>query len=131
MAAITDLLVPLGVTVEVNTPNNSTATAGGFFTYLRLPDDLPIARMVAAFALNQYLLRIAFGHMFAVVGDEGSVARAEAEGGFAQCIRLCWAWHEEELIREGIERLAATIVDIRGRLKKGENVGSQVSIGIR
>jgi DNA-binding transcriptional MocR family regulator len=131
MAAINDLLVPLGVTVEVNTPKHSTAvTAGGFFTYLRLPDDLPAARVVAAFALEN-LLRIAFGHMFVVTGDDGSVVRAESVDGFAKCIRLCWAWHEEAEIKEGIERLASTILDIRERIKKGEEVGSEVSIGIR
>ena len=131
MAAINDLLSPLGVVVEVSVRgDSSTATAGGFFTYLRLPDDLPVARTVAVFALNQRL-RIAFGHMFTVTGDEGSVARAEASDGFAKCIRLCWAWHEDAEIKEGIERLAAAIVDIREMMKRGEKVESQVSIGIR
>ncbi|KAI1333756.1 aminotransferase [Xylariaceae sp. FL0016] len=132
MTAIRELLLPLGVTIEVNIPEDtSKATAGGFFTYLRLPDDMPVAKTVAAFALGEYKLRMAFGHMFLVTGDDGSVVRAEAEGGFAKCIRLCWAWHEEGQIREGVERLAAALRDIRGRIKKGEDVGSQVSIGIR
>ncbi|PVH89462.1 aminotransferase [Cadophora sp. DSE1049] len=131
MAAIEDFLVPLGVAQEVKkTQNSMTATAGGFFTYLRLPDDMPASRTVAAFAFQEYALRIAFGHMFVVAGDEGSTTRAEALGGFAKCIRLCWAWHEDHEIREGIERLATTIVDIRAMMQKGRDV-ARLAIGIR
>uniref|UniRef100_L2FZU1 Aminotransferase n=1 Tax=Colletotrichum fructicola (strain Nara gc5) TaxID=1213859 RepID=L2FZU1_COLFN len=132
MAAIEKVLVPLGVRVEVNTPKDAgAATAGGFFTYLRLPDDLPVAKNVAAIALKDQQLRVAFGHMFTVTGDESSVSRAEAEDGFARCIRLCWAWHEVAEIKEGIDRLGATIVDVRERIEKGEDLSSPVTIGIR
>lgn len=132
MSAVEDVLVPLGVRVEANKPKDAaTATAGGFFTYLRLPDDLPIARNVAAIALKDKQLRVAFGHMFTVTGDEGSISRAEREDGFARCIRLCWAWHEVAEIEEGMNRLGATIADIRERIKKGEDLSSPVAIGIR
>lgn len=129
ISAIVNKLEPLGVCIETN--RSKTGTAGGFFTYLRLPADLPIARTVAAFAFKNQALRIAFGHMFTVVGDEGSVRRAESEGGFARCVRLCWAWHEEAEIEEGIGRLATVIVDIRERMATGESVGSEIAIGIR
>ncbi|KAI8192549.1 hypothetical protein K4K51_000033 [Colletotrichum sp. SAR 10_75] len=132
MSAIENVLVPLGVRVEVNRPKDAgAATAGGFFTYLRLPDDLPVAKNVAAIALKDQQLRVAFGHMFTVTGDESSVSRAEAEDGFSRCIRLCWAWHEVAEIKEGIDRLGATIVDVRERIKKGEDLSSPVTIGIR
>ncbi|EXF74730.1 aminotransferase [Colletotrichum fioriniae PJ7] len=132
MTSIRDLLVPLGVTVEVNDRESTPqAMAGGFFTYLRLPEDLPTARTVAAIALKEKLLRVAFGHMFIVSGDQGSVQRAESKDGFARCVRLCWAWHEVAEIKEGIERLAATILQIRSRLEAGEDMSEQVSIGIR
>ncbi|KAI4591453.1 hypothetical protein KJ359_001025 [Pestalotiopsis sp. 9143b] len=132
MKAIDDLLVPLGMSIEVNKPADSaTETAGGFFTYLSLPGDLPAAKVVAAIAFKEYQLRVAFGHMFAVTGDQGSIARAEVKGGFARCIRLCWAWHEEDEIKDGIQRLADTIVDIRERVKRGEDVESNLAIGIR
>ncbi|KAK1573257.1 aminotransferase [Colletotrichum navitas] len=132
MSSITDVLLPLGVVNEVHTPKNTTAaTVGGFFTYLRLPDDLPPARTVAAIALEKNLLRIAFGHMFVVTGDNGSVFRAESKNGFSQCIRLCWAWHEVDEIKEGITRLADTINEIRTRMKSGERFDGQVAIGIR
>ncbi|CCF33603.1 aminotransferase [Colletotrichum higginsianum] len=132
MSAVEDVLVPLGVRVEANKPKDAaTATAGGFFTYLRLPDDLPVAKNVAAIALKDKQLRVAFGHMFTVTGDEGSISRAEREDGFSRCIRLCWAWHEVAEIEEGINRLGATIIDIRERIKKGEDLSSPVAIGIR
>lgn len=132
MSSIRDVLVPLGVRIEVNSPKDATAaTAGGFFTYLRLPDDLPVARTVAAIALKEKQLRIAFGHMFVVTGDAGSVSRAESIDGFARCVRLCWAWHEVAEIREGVERLAATVLDLRARIARGEDFTNQVTIGIR
>jgi DNA-binding transcriptional MocR family regulator len=131
MAAIQDILTPLGVEIEVNRVKGATvASAGGFFTYLRLPDDLPTAQVVAAVALRDKMLRIAFGHMFTVTGDTLSVQRSEAVGGFARCIRLCWAWHEEKDIVDGIERLAEAIVEMRERISKGEDL-SNLSIGIR
>lgn len=132
MTSIRDILVPLGVTVEVNHPEDAAqATTGGFFAYLRLPEDLPLARTVAAIALKEKLLRVAFGHMFVVSGDKGSIQRAESKNGFSRCIRLCWAWHEVAELKEGIERLAAIILDIRSRLEAGEVMSAQVSIGIR
>ncbi|KAK1633352.1 aminotransferase [Colletotrichum phormii] len=132
MTSICDVLIPLGVTVEANNPEGAAeATAGGFFTYLRLPEDLPVAKTVAAIALKEKLLRVAFGHMFVVSGDKGSVQRAESKDGFSRCIRLCWAWHEVAEIKEGIERLAATIVVIRSRLEAGEDMSEQFSIGFR
>ncbi|KAI0017115.1 aminotransferase [Xylariomycetidae sp. FL0641] len=127
MAAVDARLLPLGVVVEAA----ARARPGGFFAYLRLPPDVPAARTVAAFALREHRLRIAFGHMFTVAGDAGSLARAEAPGGFARCVRLCWAWHEEDALREGVERLAEALREIRERIKRGEDVGSQLSIGIR
>jgi DNA-binding transcriptional MocR family regulator len=129
MSAITTVLLPLGVTIEVNT--SSSSTAGGFFTYLRLPDYLPSARVIAAYALKEKNLRIAFGHMFAVTGDEDSIKRAEEKGGFASCVRLCWAWHEELELKDGIKRLGEAIDDVREMVKRGEIAEGEVAIGIR
>jgi DNA-binding transcriptional MocR family regulator len=127
MSSITTSLLPLGITIESASQNSM---AGGFFTYLRLPSYLPPAKIVAAHALNEKKLRIAFGHMFCVTGDEGSVRRAEAEGGFDRCVRLCWAWHEEVELREGIERLAETVKEVGEMVRKGEVVVSN-EIGVR
>lgn len=125
--AIKRSLVPLGVEIEVK----SQATAGGFFTYIRLPSDLPSGRMVAAYLLKNMQLRVAFGDMFVVAGDEGSVKRAQTIGGFDRCLRLCWAWHEEDELREGVERLKGAIVAIREILKRGGSLQVDENIGIR
>ncbi|KAK5125367.1 hypothetical protein LTR85_000476 [Meristemomyces frigidus] len=135
MTAIADRLIPLGYAMEAKilsgTADETSGVAGGFFTYLRLPLGLPFAKVVAAIALKDHALRIAFGHMFTVAGDHGSVARAEADGGFAYCVRLCWAWHEADEIQEGVLRLAAVTKDVRARVERGEDVAAGISIGIR
>ncbi|KAK8128368.1 pyridoxal phosphate-dependent transferase [Apiospora sp. TS-2023a] len=132
MESIAELLIPLGVQVESSLPERegSTALAGGFFVYLRLPDDLPHARTVASVALREQGLRIAFGHLFVVAGDQGSIARAEGPGGIARCFRLCWAWHEEDELREGVQRLADALASIRERMLRGEAIREE-AIGVR
>lgn len=133
MSSITQRLVPLGVNVEASSQDSGedVAVAGGFFTYLRLPSDLPAAKTVAAFALRNHQLRIAFGDLFLVAGDPGSLQRAQADDGFSSCVRLCWAWHESDVLDQGVERLADTIRDIRDRRSRGEDLGSDLSIGVR
>ncbi|KAK7956917.1 aminotransferase [Apiospora aurea] len=132
MGCIAQLLAPLGVSVESSMAEKegSTALAGGFFLYLRLPGDVPHARTVASVALREHGLRIAFGHLFVVAGDEGSIARAEGPGGISRCFRLCWAWHEEEELREGVQRLADTLASIRERMARGEAIREE-ALGVR
>ncbi|KAK8042737.1 pyridoxal phosphate-dependent transferase [Apiospora phragmitis] len=132
MGCIAQMLLPLGVKVESSMPEEEpiTALAGGFFVYLRLPDDVPHARTVASVALREQGLRIAFGHLFVVAGNKESIARAEGPGGIARCFRLCWAWHEEEEIREGVQRLADTLVSIRESISRGEAIWEE-AIGVR
>lgn len=120
-ACIKQYLGPLGVGIESTEASQmdkdgSTSlqqSIGGFFTYIRLPEDLPPARDVAALAMSKYNLKVAYGHMFCVAGDEGSVVRAESKHGFGRCIRLCWAWHTEDVLREGVRRLAEAVIEIR------------------
>ncbi|KAJ4295098.1 Valine--pyruvate aminotransferase [Kalmusia sp. IMI 367209] len=128
MQCIVELLLPLGVVVETNTP---TGVAGGFFTYIRLPEDLPAGKIVAAIAWKKRQLRVAFGHMFTVAGDPTSSSRGEEAEGFTKCLRLCWAWHEEAEIRVGIQRLADTILEARDMTKKGIGFDQYMTIGIR
>jgi hypothetical protein len=90
---------------HMNDTTTPTREAGGFFTYLLLPADIPSASAFAATALEKYELKFAFGDMFQVAGDAGSADRAEK--GYGRGIRLCWAWHTEEEIKDGIRRLAA------------------------
>ncbi|EOD46041.1 putative aminotransferase protein [Neofusicoccum parvum UCRNP2] len=116
LKAIKDHLVPLGVVIDTGKPyetslsSNSQASnavskqpdsAGGFFTYLMLPPDLPPAGKLAAVAREKHKVKFAFGDMFRIEGDPGSADRAKEKGGFEMGIRLCWAWHEEEELAEG------------------------------
>lgn len=124
MNAITEYLVPLGVVIDVGktyeatlassgSSTNYPESAGGFFTYLMLPLDLPPAGKLAAVALERHKCKFAFGDMFRIDGDPGSARRAKEKGGFERGIRLCWAWHEEELLVEGVRRMADAIRDVR------------------
>ncbi|KPM41403.1 hypothetical protein AK830_g5189 [Neonectria ditissima] len=124
--AIETHLVPLGFRVSTGKPyeaslaaNGETngharkeAAAGGYFTYITAPEDLSLSvGDLATKALEKYDLKFAYGGMMTVEGDEGSSERA-AEG-FGNGIRLCWAWHTEEEIEEGIQRLARLTTEVK------------------
>lgn len=119
IAAIKSELLPLGVQVAIGNPafsvsksNAKTSISGGFFTSLNIPHHLPPTSILAAEALKNHKLRIGYGKMFEVVGDEGSAERSKLEGGFAHSIRICWAWHTEEEILEGIRRLGLAVKEL-------------------
>ncbi|KAI9742372.1 MAG: hypothetical protein M1818_003905 [Claussenomyces sp. TS43310] len=109
MSSITKHLLPLGVRITIGepyveaTPETGVVPAGGFFTYIAFPAELPSADVIAKRALNEYNLRFAYGEMFVVKGDDESTLRAKLTWGNGA--RLCWAWEEEEMIMEGIKRL--------------------------
>ncbi|EKG11670.1 hypothetical protein MPH_11163 [Macrophomina phaseolina MS6] len=129
MSAIHEYLVPLGVVIDVGegyevssspamqafkgSSRNYPKSAGGFFTYLMLPPDLPPASKIAAVARERHECKFAFGDMFRIEGDSGSADRARQKGGFEMGIRLCWAWHVEEELVEGVRRIAKAIHDVR------------------
>ncbi|KAL0261853.1 Valine--pyruvate aminotransferase [Diplodia seriata] len=137
MSAIKEYLVPLGVVTDVGKKYEASIasssqlyegsgtrypeSAGGFFTYLMLPSDLPQAGKLATIARDKHKCKFAFGDMFKIEGDPGSAERARRKGGFEMGIRLCWAWLEEEQLVEGVWRMAETIKDVRseqsGRLR--------------
>jgi len=112
MSAIQTHLLPLGVLVTTGAPyispsSNEVVPAGGFFTYISFPAELPTADVIAKRTREEYGLVFAFGEMFVVKGDESSVERAKTS--FGRGARLCWAWHEGEVIEEGIVRLASLL----------------------
>lgn len=84
--------------------DNAVVLAGGFFTYISSPLELPSADIIAKRALDEYALKFAYGEMFVVKGDKVSSERSR--GGFRHGARLCWALHEVSEIRDGIEGLA-------------------------
>lgn len=124
MKAVEELLIPLGYTNEA--PNQTSGIAGGFFSYLRTPrhfaDHGVYAKSLAALALRDYSLRIGYGHMFVIAGDEGSLERAERLDGFGNCIRLCWAWLETEEILEAVQRLADCSKIVLYKIDAGEAI---------
>jgi len=110
MSSIKQYLAPLGVQITTGAPYMETTAetgilpVGGFFTYISFPPELPSAEVIAKRARECYALTFAFGQMFVVKGDEGSTERAK--GTWGSGARLCWAWEEEDAIKEGIQRLA-------------------------
>ncbi|KAH7384903.1 pyridoxal phosphate-dependent transferase [Cadophora sp. MPI-SDFR-AT-0126] len=122
MSAITTHLEPLGVRVNTGAPyivpqrENVVVPAGGFFTYISFPSELPSADIIAKRALDDYAVKFAYGKMFVVKGDAKSEERSKK--GFGNGARLCWAWHEESEIREGIERLASLLKNMLAEGKK-------------
>jgi len=124
-AAVRTHLVPLGVNISTGIPFEiskkdyllregisgedltTTPAIGGFFTYITFPDHLPPANIIAERALKEANLKIAFGQMFEVRGDEDSGRVKDRY--FGHTARLCWAWEELPMIDEGLRRLAEVI----------------------
>lgn len=133
MTAMEKQLLPLGYQVEAVGP--APGLAGGYFTYVRIPSFFTkhriFAKTLAGIALRDYSLRVAFGHMFVVAGDELSVKRAEEDAGFAYCLRLSWSWLEVDQIQEAVDRLAQCTTEVQKRIEADEDVTKGVEIGIR
>lgn len=110
ISAIKTHLEPLGVQITTGAPymipetSDIVVPAGGFFTYITFPPQLPSADVIAGRAREDYGLIFVNGKMFVVNGDDSSVERAKE--GFGNGARLCWAWHESEEIEEGIVDLS-------------------------
>ena len=109
ISAIENILVPLGVTL----PLSNRMVVGGYFMWLSLPKPL-MADEVAERAQAEENLVIGPGPLFGVYGD---VQHAELE----RKVRLCYAWEEENMLREGIIRLGRVI----SRVQKGGNADQQ------
>lgn len=136
MDAIRRNLIPHGVVIASETQGAQSiipGMAGGYFTYLRLPSDMPPAKTIAAVALHEQEVRIAFGDLFTVYGDPSSTERAHAasDTAFGRCIRLCWAWHEAADIVEAIARIGRLLGQVREKMQKGEEIGTGLDIGLR
>ena len=111
MNAIETHLFPLGVTIEPS--YLSPSVVGGFFLWFSLPDGLT-GRQLMVRAKEEENVVLASGDMFQVWGDE-STARFDRE------IRVCFTWEPEELLVEGIARVAAVI---KKMLKESHQLGA-------
>ncbi|CAK7212803.1 Valine--pyruvate aminotransferase [Sporothrix eucalyptigena] len=119
--AIHTHLGPLGVRINKGTPYMASTwggttkdieLAGGFFLCITLPaEGYPRTSELAMTAITHKELKFAHGKMFEVKGDAGSKARSDA--GYGSTVRLCWAFHNEATIDEGIRRLRDVLVESR------------------
>ncbi|KAI1475362.1 PLP-dependent transferase [Daldinia eschscholtzii] len=118
--AIKNHLYPLGIRISTGKPYEVSGTdsqgnrvpttlSGGFFLYVDFPSDdqFPSAAEIIRIGREEYGLNIAPGEIFAVKGDIRSFKRAEST--FNLGTRLCWAWNEEAVLIEAIERFAKAI----------------------
>ncbi|KAF1844236.1 PLP-dependent transferase [Cucurbitaria berberidis CBS 394.84] len=107
--AINKELIPLGVHV----PQTDREVVGGYFIWLTLPAPLKGA-VLAQRAKDEENVVVAQGEIFQVPGD------TEQPGTyFSNHVRVCFAWEDEDMLAEGIERLAQVI----RRMQNEETVG--------
>jgi DNA-binding transcriptional MocR family regulator len=84
--------------------------SGGYFLWLRLPADVPVAALLtAAKERGAAVLDGARCCGSAEDAPTGGVADAH------QHVRLCFAYLEEAELRDGVARLAAALADARGK----------------
>lgn len=98
MTGIQTHLVPLGLTM----PQPDKDVAGGYFVWLELPEPL-VAEEIAKLALHEEGVIISEGPKYQVTGDRAITSR------FERNVRLCFAYADEELLEEGVRRLADVI----------------------
>ncbi|KAF3064302.1 hypothetical protein GL218_02739 [Daldinia childiae] len=118
--AIRTYLCPLGIRISTGKPYETfaidgegkrvpTILLGGFFLYIDFPNgnQFPSATEIIRIGREEFGLTIASGEIFAVKGDPESLKRAQST--FNLGTRLCWAWNEETVLIEAIQRFAKAI----------------------
>jgi DNA-binding transcriptional MocR family regulator len=112
--AIHEYLLPLGVQILQDDSKHTqdgashVSQAGGYFLYITLPEQGALLNIndIVTRADEGHLLRLAPGHIYQV---NNTTMNSETREPFRHGLRLCWAWHEEEDIIEGIQRLAKVL----------------------
>ena len=110
--AIQEKLVPLGVTIDTGKPYVSGDDAeqvmeqviGGFFIYIVFPEGVT-ADEVAEIALKDHNVKFLASRAMMVRGSE----RNDKTGLLMRGARLCWAWEEEQMLMEGVDRIATVL----------------------
>ncbi|KAF2011114.1 PLP-dependent transferase [Aaosphaeria arxii CBS 175.79] len=115
VAAITKYLTPLGVKI----PQTDREVVGGYFIWLTLPQPLKGA-VVAQRAKDDENVIVAQGEIFEVPNDTQNAH-------FENCLRVCFAWEDEDLLAEGIERLANVIRALLSEEQRQEGVKAKVA----
>lgn len=106
ISAIEKYLIPLGVEL----PQTKRDLMGGYFIWFTLPSSLDAVK-VAVRAKGEQNLLVAPGAMFGVNGD------ADLES-LKRKVRVCFAWEQEDLLAEGIERLSRVIRDMQSEMDR-------------
>jgi DNA-binding transcriptional MocR family regulator len=96
--SVRDHLQPLGVEMV---QCDVGGISGGYFLWLRLSETLEADRVAEECRVKQNLI-LGSGTLFNVHGDEDIV-------NLSHNIRLCFSWEDENLLKEGVRRLAAAI----------------------
>lgn len=100
MGAITSHLLPLGVSVP---PPDESGTVGGYYVWLQFPAAVDVQQVTQVASEEQNLL-LHPGSTFVVEGDT-----LECQQSFLNGVRVCFVWAEEDLLVEGVKRLATVI----------------------
>ena len=112
---IQKLLVPLGVALL----EADREIAGGYFIWIELPPKLNADGLTRR-AKEEENLILGPGSFFGVSNDEDYARRLD------RSIRLCLAWEDQDLLREGIERLANVINRMLEEGDSGETGGKAI-----
>ena len=94
--AVEKYLAPLGVQMH-----KEPEVGGGYFIWFSLPKQLA-AKQLADRAKAEESLIIGNGDIFEVWGDEKSAT-------FSGDVRLCFSWEDEEVLEEGVQRMARAV----------------------
>ena len=122
--AIARHLEPLGVSIIEQLPEQgSEGLAGGYFIWIILPELLR-AEQIAESAKSEENLLVAPGKMFQVPQIENDQNPDEADGPresrgasqsvgdsttFPRSLRLCYSWEDENLLKDGVQKLSRLI----------------------
>ncbi|DAA74082.1 TPA_exp: putative Aminotransferase [Trichophyton benhamiae CBS 112371] len=119
-AAIEKHLHPLGITftkpLAPSPPSGSSdkimpsEISGGYFFWLRLPPGIS-ANRVTRIAAEELNLRIAAGEGSKVTGEgaKPDYDYADADGPLDDFVRICLAYVDEDMLEEGVQRLAQAV----------------------
>lgn len=111
-SAIKEHLLPLGFSM----PQPDRSVVGGYFIWLGLPSTLHGEEFTQR-CQDEESLVIAPGRIFEVPGDESLR--------FERSVRLCFAFEDEDMLREGIKRMGSLA---RRMLEGGEDGGDFVVV---
>ena len=90
--------------------------SGGYFLWLRLPDDVPAAALLAA--ARERGVGVLDGARCCGAGGAADVPLTGGVADTRQHVRLCFAYLEEAELLEGAARLAAALADARAAKRR-------------